>query len=556
MRLKISLAQKLTFSIALAVAVQAIFVFGSYLYRFEPQLSATTNDVIEAGVLANAQTYAARWNYEILVNADGLKKNQLDPALQKHIQNVLKTEPAVSGIAIFHLSSQTNDPQAKSGKKKKLIARKQRADAQFAVDLKKLGKMDKELTYIAGSNAYAGTPVKVEEDVIGYLLFARSIAAYHREMGMFRNGMTLTMVLFFIFQLIAIFLLGRRSGKPVTLLAKTTSQIAAGDLTQKVSPPRGAVTEIAELSNAILDMSTAIHQQVSLIKSLTAKASGVSNNLARTMTHLAGSASEQAAAVSQTATTVEQMESSGKSVVDAVKRIVEAADRSATVSGRGRTAVATASGVMVKIKEESANIATHSRTLLGNVEEVGNIINSVNAISEQSKILAVNASIEAAKAGEFGAGFAVVAQEVKNLAGQSKEATEQITHTLMSIRQSVEMMVRLSRAGEDRTKQGVESIANAGAIVNDLSEAIQEASEVANEIESSVNQQTTGLSQIASAMDEINISASENQEISHNMERSTGELTEALQELSLLVDVWTTTETTETTDTTDKSQSD
>ncbi|MBN2716593.1 MAG: methyl-accepting chemotaxis protein, partial [Deltaproteobacteria bacterium] len=159
---------------------------------------------------------------------------------------------------------------------------------------------------------------------------------------------------------------------------------------------------------------------------------------------------------------------------------------------------------------------------------------------EQSKILAVNASIEAAKAGEFGSGFAVVAQEVKNLAGQSKDATEQITHTLTSIRQSVEMMVRLSRAGEERTVQGVESIANAGAIVNDLSDAIQEASEVANEIESSVNQQSMGLSQIASAMDEINISASENQEISHNMERGTTEITEALKELNMLVDVWTT----------------
>ncbi len=541
---RLTLAQKLTGSILIAVTVEVALVFGTFLGYFGPRLERTTFDAFEQSVQANAQTYAAKWSYEILLSSpDATEAERDNSELSKAISKVLKEEKGVSGIAIYKINSEKAANKSLSIKKKiDLITQKQRRGEQFTIDFSKIKSLTKDVTFISGANAFGGTPVTVEGENVGYLVYVRSIKGYQNEMKFFKSGMAGVMLIFVLLQSIAVFLIGVNTGRPVTRLAETAGQIAAGDLTRQVTIPRRSVTEITLLSKAILEMSEAIHQQVVLIKSLTLKTSGVSQNVAKAMSHLASSASQQAAAVSETATTVEEMEKTGKTVVDAVQRIVEAAERSAEASTRGRQAVTTANGIMIKIKEDSANISTHSRTLMANVEEVGNIINSVNSISEQSKILAVNASIEAAKAGEFGSGFAVVAQEVKNLAGQSKEATEQITRTLTSIRHSVEMMVRLSREGEDRTAQGVSSIGNAGAIVNDLSDAIQEASQVANEIETAVNQQSTGLSQIASAMDEINISASENQSISHNMEKSTLEMTDALEELSVLVDVWTTVE--------------
>ncbi|MBN2526897.1 MAG: methyl-accepting chemotaxis protein [Deltaproteobacteria bacterium] len=547
MKRRFSLAQKLASSIAIAVVVQVALIFYSFLGYFGPRLEENTYEVIEQGVLASAETLGAKWSYEILLAGETDDKNKLNPELQSKIKEVLKTEKSVSGIAIYKRKSDSKKISGLSDKKLfRMVGKSQQKNMDFEVDLAQLRdgeKLKKHTTYISGANAYAWIAVRVEEEVVGYLIYGRSIRAYHNEMSLFKQGMGIVVIVFVLLQLIAVFVIGKHSGRPVKSLADTASQIASGDLTQQpVLPPR-PVTEVFDLSRAILEMSRAINKQVTLIKSLTMKATGVSLNVSRAMSHLASSASEQAAAVSETASTVEEMEKTGKGVVEAARRIVDAAERSAEASNRGRNAVNTASGIMVKIKEDSANISSQSRTLLANVEEVGNIINSVNSIAEQSKILAVNASIEAAKAGEFGSGFAVVAQEVKSLAGQSKDATEQITRTLTSIRHSVEIMVRLSRDGEERTIQGVSSIANTGAIVNDLSDAIQEASEVANEIESAVNQQSMGLSQIASAMEEINISASENQEISYNMEKSTMEMTEALEELSLLVDVWTIADT-------------
>jgi methyl-accepting chemotaxis protein len=195
---------------------------------------------------------------------------------------------------------------------------------------------------------------------------------------------------------------------------------------------------------------------------------------------------------------------------------------------------------MIQIKDDSQKIAEKSRLLLSQLEEVGNAIGSVNGIAEQSKILAVNASIEAAKAGQYGSGFAVVAQEVKDLAQQSKEATFQITGSLVAIRQAIEAMVGMAQAGEDRTADGAKMIRNAGAIVNDLSEAIRENSDFANVIATTVNQQTTGLTQIATAIDEINKSASENQTVSKTVEQSAREVLDTLIQLEELTDNWRT----------------
>jgi len=280
--------------------------------------------------------------------------------------------------------------------------------------------------------------------------------------------------------------------------------------------------------------------QVGSIKELITEISTVSKDAASAMAHLASSAAEQAAAVSETASTVEEMEQAGKSAAGNANEIVEASSRTTEVSISGRQAVESASRIILLIKDSSQEMSERSKNLLASVEEIGNIISSVNAIAEQSKILAVNASIEAAKAGEYGVGFAVVAQEVKELAQQSKEATLEITGTLTAIRQAIELMVDTAQSGAKRTEEGVKMVGNAGAIVNDLSEAIRENSDFANVIATNVSQQSLGLTQIAAAIDQINSTALENQDITKKVEKSTKQMTGRLDELDTLIGMWKT----------------
>ncbi|MBN2802242.1 MAG: hypothetical protein JXR91_04020 [Deltaproteobacteria bacterium] len=542
MKNKLSLAQQLTIFITTPVIIISILMFIVFISYIIPNATKMILDIVSRGANSSSAVYASEWSYDILTSKAMREQDSDNKQLSNKIKTVFKDRPETLAVGIYSVKDSVHNLEEIKSFSKDMdkLAVKTSKSLPLESYINKIHDVTKPIQFFSGENIIVGTPVKIEDNIEGqYLVFVESISKYNSLIRSFSWGIGITLIVSILIIIFVIMVMGTRTAKPIKMLADTTSKIAAGDLTLHISQDGVSTAETALLSKSVGEMSKAISEQVGLIKNLTIQASSGSKEVSEAMTNLAGSSSEQATAVSETATTIEEMEKAGASVTSAVKRIVDAAERSSEASVRGRGAIKTASGIIERIKDDSSNIFQHSRLLLSSVEEIGNIINSVNAISEQSKILAVNASIEAAKAGEFGAGFAVVAQEVKDLAGQSKEATEQITQTLTSIRHSVENMVVMAKNGEERTDEGVSAISNTGAIINDLSYAIQEASEVANEIDSAVSQQSMGLSQIAAAMDEINTGSVENQKISTKMEDTTLELTSNLEELAVLVDIWT-----------------
>ncbi|MDJ0762263.1 MAG: methyl-accepting chemotaxis protein [Myxococcota bacterium] len=405
----------------------------------------------------------------------------------------------------------------------------------------KFPEVKKTTVLRAGKHVLAITAFSSDVAGAKYVVFAESMQSYlasKSQVFFVRLGIS---VIGLLVVALGVYIIGVRSVAPIYALIKTARDIAAGNL-EKIEAQETKSLETNELATSITSMANALQKQVVAIKALTTEISGASTEFAGNMSQLASSASEQAAAVTETAATVEEMEQAGKSAAGNAKQIVDAAEKTQEASVRGRDAVETANAIILRIKEDSQDIVDKSRNLLSAVEEVGNIIRSVNAIAEQSKILAVNASIEAAKAGEYGSGFAVVAQEVKDLAQQSKDATLQITGPLTSIRQAIEKMVDTSLSGKERTEEAVSTIANAGAIMNDLSEAIRENSEFANVIATNINQQTVGLTQIATSVDQINSTAYENQSISRKNVEMADQMAMSFGELNTLVSIWQTSD--------------
>ncbi|MBN2529780.1 MAG: HAMP domain-containing protein [Deltaproteobacteria bacterium] len=546
MKRRFSLTQLLAISVLFIVGIQLLLVFGAFFLYYKPTLQKNIQQMVLQGVTSSAENYQLRWGDEIVHSLKETAGADISDNVQRVFRQAIETHREVSGFLVYR--AQTNVHAAAEHSESSdahlvSVARVVREDVPARLPFEKqmtgLSDISKPIHVSEGDYVFVGNPILQNGEVVAYLVYIADVRVFAETGKRMSKGLGGILLLFILFQVICIIWLGKRLSKPLRMLVSCAVDIAGGNLSKEVEIGKGGTAEIASLGAAIQGIAQALQKQVALVKSLTIEASGVSRSIAMAMSQLAVSASQQAAAVSQTATTVEQMEISGKTVAEAAKRIVSAAKKSALASERGREAVQLSNSIITQIKSDSANIFAHSRALLSQLEEVGAIISSVNSVADQSKILAVNASIEAAKAGTFGAGFAVVAQEVQELAGQSQEATEQITRTLTSIRRSVGAMVKLAQDGEDRTAYGVTSIANTGAIVNDLSEAIQEASIVANEIDAAADQQSTGLSQIAAAMDEINLSANENQSISVDMEGSTMELTEALEALAVQVGTWT-----------------
>jgi methyl-accepting chemotaxis protein len=163
------------------------------------------------------------------------------------------------------------------------------------------------------------------------------------------------------------------------------------------------------------------------------------------------------------------------------------------------------------------------------------VIFSVNEIAEQSKILAVNASIEAAKAGKYGVGFAMVAKAVKELAEQSKQATLRITETIGGVHRAIQAMSETVSKSGGRVQEGIDAMDNAKAIVKDLREAIIENTNLANAITGGVIQQNVGLEQIFRAIEQISSAAQDNRSISERIRSESDQMNKAIQQLDGLV---------------------
>jgi PAS domain S-box-containing protein len=248
-------------------------------------------------------------------------------------------------------------------------------------------------------------------------------------------------------------------------------------------------------------------------------------------TQQASSVVEQEATITQTMATVEEVRQTVMQTADRAQGVASAARQSVNVSHTGAEAVSASIDGMSSIKEKVEHIAENILVLSERTQQIGEIIDTVNALAEQSKLLALNASIEAARAGEEGRGFAVVAMEVRQLAEQSRQATGRIRDILTEIQQATNSAVMVTEEGSKGAERGVGLVQQAGSAIRDLSATIEGAAQAAVQIAASTHQQTTGMEQLSTAMLYIRASATQNAASTRQMERSVQDLMAMAQQL-------------------------
>jgi methyl-accepting chemotaxis protein len=236
-----------------------------------------------------------------------------------------------------------------------------------------------------------------------------------------------------------------------------------------------------------------------IVETTNSLASATAEILAGT-TQQISSAQEQAASVAETVSTVDEVLQTSEQALHRARAVAESSQRAVDVSKAGRKAVEETVTAMTTVNEKAESTA---ETILGLAEQaqaIGEIISTVNEIAEQTNLLALNAAIEAARAGEQGKGFAVVASEVKALADQSKKATAQIRQILGAIQKSTNSAVIVTEEGVKSVNTAVLAANLAGDTIKTLADTIAEAAQAAAQIAASAGQQTTGMSQINQAM--------------------------------------------------------
>ncbi len=265
-------------------------------------------------------------------------------------------------------------------------------------------------------------------------------------------------------------------------------------------------------------------------------ASASSEILAATAQQASGTA-EEATAVQETSTTVDEVKQTAQVAAQKARGVAEAVQKTAQVSQDGRRAVEESVKGTQEAKARMEALAERILTLSEQGQAIGEIMVAVNDLAEQSNLLAVNAAIEAAKAGEVGKGFAVVAAEVKSLAEQSKQATAQVRGILNEIQKATQAAVMAAEQGVKASEAGVAVAARAGDAIRVLTEGLAESAQAAQQILVSAQQQAGGMDQVALAMENIRRASTQNMASTRQVERAAQDLNTLAGRLKALVAV-------------------
>jgi methyl-accepting chemotaxis protein len=255
----------------------------------------------------------------------------------------------------------------------------------------------------------------------------------------------------------------------------------------------------------------------------------------------AAGAAQTAAAAIQTTTTVEEVRQTSMIANQKAKQVAETAQKTAQVTQDGRKATEDVIEGMKRIREQMDLIAEAMIRLSEKSQSISEIITTVDDLAKQSNLLAVNASIEAAAAGEFGKGFGVVAQEVKNLAEQSKQSTAEVRHMLTEMQQATNAAAMATELGGKAVDSAINQSQQAGRSIAVLAASVQESALAAKQIAVSNNQQLAGVDQVAHAMSGIKEASSEHLQAIRHVETAAHRLNEIGIKLKTLVDrydVW------------------
>jgi methyl-accepting chemotaxis protein len=306
---------------------------------------------------------------------------------------------------------------------------------------------------------------------------------------------------------IALFLTRIISG-PMVLMAKAAKQIASGDLTGdeiKVKN-RDEIGDLAASFNEMRNNLQSLIQKVEISaehvaassEELTASSEQIreaTEQIALTIEKVAVGSEKQTRSIDESASSVNELSIGVHHIAANAESVTHAAIQASEIALEGNQTIQTTVNQMNAINRTVDGLAQAVKGLGERSQEIGHIVEVITGIATQTNLLALNAAIEAARVGEHGSGFAVVANEVRKLAEQSKQSAEQIAQLIAAIQDETTQAVQLMEAGTQEVAEGIHAVHIAGESferiqrsVNDVANQIQEVSAASQQMSASTEQ--------------------------------------------------------------------
>ncbi|KRG16485.1 chemotaxis protein [Virgibacillus soli] len=346
-----------------------------------------------------------------------------------------------------------------------------------------------------------------------------------------------------ILSAIAIIFIIRSIYKPIKTLVTAATEISQGNLSENLTLKGG--DELGQLAQAFNEMRLHLHHVISQVREQSSNLAAASEQLNASTEQntlateqISASIQEVAAGVESQSNRIDQSSQMAGEVSQSIYQIAQGSDEVAhsvtqtqPIIEAGKQDIETSIGQMRFIHNTVTELSTSVKSLDSRSQQISQIVNVITDIAEQTNLLALNAAIEAARAGEHGKGFAVVASEVKKLAEQSASSTEQIKQLIGTIQQEIQQTVSMMESGTNEVDKGIHIVENAHSSFNTVTEYVGKMTEQIQQITINIQQVATGTEQFTHTFNEVATVADTTSAEAQNMSASTEEQLASMEEI-------------------------
>jgi len=361
------------------------------------------------------------------------------------------------------------------------------------------------------------------------------------NMQAFHEGMNATqltsigsfVVILAIFLFASLWVLGKYLFNPVAHLVSAIEKCTGGDLTTEIKSK--GLKELHTLSKALSFLVENLRTQVSVISRDAENLATSAVNLSDTIQSTEQALQHQRQETDLVATSVNEMSASAMEVSKNAERVAVAASDAKREALNGQQVVGQTVESIGKLSNEVQLASEVMNNLKGQSENIGTVLDVIRGIAEQTNLLALNAAIEAARAGEQGRGFAVVADEVRTLAGRTQQSTQEIQSMIESLQSGTNQAVSVMDKSREMTRESVEFANEAGQYLETITHSVGEISDMTSQIATASEQQSAVVESVNQSVVAITDLANQTSEGAERVTGNSQELTAMAKSLKDLV---------------------